>query len=172
MRLPKRRVRAIGWGLDDPHGLTRRTTVCWLCSIALAAVVSACGGVHNGTASGSPGARLVLRHYLGAPPGAKIVPGPDTAVWNTSGQIAVVAWGSSGCPRLPLRVDSAENNTIKVTMSEHVPDPSALCPADLTPTTTIIAVPPGINAGRPVITVIVDGDFSATVSLPPTSGTG
>jgi hypothetical protein len=156
----------------ESNGLTRRTTICWLCSIALAAVVSACGGVHNGTASGSPVSRLALRHYLGSPPGAKIVAGPDTAVSNTSGQIAVVAWGSSGCPRLAIRVDSAENNTIEVTMREYVPDASALCPADLTPTTTIIAVPAGINASRRVITKIVDGDFSATVSLPPTSGTG
>jgi hypothetical protein len=157
---------------NDPSGLTRRRTIGWLCSIALAAVVTACGGVHNGTASGSPVDRLVLRHYLGSPRGAHIVAGPDIAVWNTSGEIAVVAWGSSGCPRLAIRVDSAENNTIEVTTREYLPDPSALCPTDLTPTTTIIALPPGINASRPVITKIVDGDFSATVSLPPTSATG
>jgi hypothetical protein len=79
----------------------------------------------------------------------------------------VVAWGSSGCPRLPTKVDVTEDNTIEVTMAHLAPPPSVTCPMDLTPTTSVLLVPGGVNIVGQVKVRIVDGELSATVSLPP-----
>jgi hypothetical protein len=95
----------------------------------------------------------------------------DTAVWTARDQIAVVAWGSSGCPRLPTHLDVADKDTIDVTMTVVMPPPGVSCPADLNPTTSILLVPRGINIAQQVDVRIRDGNFSSTVSLPPQTGT-
>jgi hypothetical protein len=140
---------------------------------AAALLVAACGSIHYGAVSNSSPSGYVLRHYQGAPPDAEAVPGPsglgplDASVWAGTSEIAVVAWGSSGCPRLPTSVDVTGNNTIEITMSEVAPSPGVTCTADAKPTTSILSIPADINAAQEVSVRIRDGDFSATVSLPP-----
>jgi hypothetical protein len=160
------------WKLDDSHEVTSGCVPLFrgwgvLASVAVL-LMTGCG-----PGSSSPAPNVVLRHYLGSPPGVGIMAGPggrgplDAAVWADGDQIAVVTWGSSGCPRLPNRVNVAQKNTIEVTIGELHPPPGVACPMDSTPTTSIIAVPQGINPAQQVDVRFVDVDTGTTVSLPP-----
>jgi hypothetical protein len=131
-----------------------------------------CSSQHGGVGDSSPSSELV-RHYPGAPPGAKMVPSAsglgilDTAVWAAAGQLAIVAWGSSGCPRLAARLAVVGTNTLLVTMSSAAPPSRVTCTADLAPTTSVLRVPKAIDGAQPVIVQIVDGPYGATVTVTP-----
>jgi hypothetical protein len=113
----------------------------------------------------------LLRHYLGAPSAVSTLKAQDGAVWMPSGEIAVVTWGSSGCPDLPTRLAVPTRNRLDVTAEPY--DPShASCPADLAPTTSIIKVPAALSLTEDVTVTIIDVTYGATVSLPPGDGGG
>jgi hypothetical protein len=113
----------------------------------------------------------LVRHYLGAPSGVSTLKAQDGAVWMTSGEIAVVTWGSSGCPDLPTRLAVPAGNRLNVTAELY--DPSHVsCSADLTPTTSVIKVPAALSLTEDVTVTIVDVSYGATVSLPPRDGGG
>jgi hypothetical protein len=59
-----------------------------------------------------------MRHYLGVPPGVTSAP-RDDAVWVTAGQMAVVTWGSSGCPGLPSRLNVSGSNALTVMVTSY-----------------------------------------------------
>jgi hypothetical protein len=128
-------------------------------------VVGACG------AESAP--PWVVRHYLGVPPGVTTGLGHgvvrDDAVWATAGRMAVVTFGSSGCPGLPERLDVPRSNLLTVTVK--APD-SGPCTADLAPTTSVIEVPKALDVTQGVTVTIIDGTYGATVALPPRTGTG
>lgn len=123
---------------------------------ALALVVVACG-----QAAPAPPPWLVS-HQLGLAQGASPVGGGpdalrDTAVRATQDRIAVVSWGSSGCPRLPMRLVAGPGNTISITMSNGAPPPFSSCTADMAPTTSIVQLPAGVDDAQQLRVTIVDG---------------
>jgi hypothetical protein len=128
-------------------------------------VVGACG------AESAP--PWVVRYYLGVPPGVTTGLGygvvRDDAVWATAGRMAVVTFGSSGCPGLPERLDVPRSNLLTVTVK--APD-SGPCTADLAPTTSVIEVPKALDVTQGVTVTIIDGSYGGTVALPPRTGTG
>ncbi|MFI5287375.1 MAG: hypothetical protein ACHQ4F_13780 [Candidatus Dormibacteria bacterium] len=124
-------------------------------------VVGACG------AEASP--PWLVRHYLGLPPGVTLSPQRvrDNALWLTAGQMAVLTWGSSGCPGLPSRLKVTGGNALTVMVTADVPPDGASCPADLAATASVIQVPTALDVSEQVNVTIVDGSFGATVPLPP-----
>jgi hypothetical protein len=120
-------------------------------------VVGACG------AEASP--PWLVRHYLGLPPGVALpARARDTAEWVAGAQMAVLTWGSSGCPSL-LKVSGSSALTVTVTM--EVPSNGANCPADLAATTSVIRVPIALDVSPHVSITIVDGNYGTTVTLLP-----
>ena len=142
-----------------------------LAVIATSFVVG-CGSVPS-SASASP---MALAHHPGQPAGAKLVRAPsglgwmDTAIWGDQHSIAVVTWGSSGCPRYASRADAQSPNAINVQITGDRPPSGVSCTADLSPTTSVVPVPSSINLNDPVTVVIVDGEFGTTVVLQSRSG--
>jgi hypothetical protein len=113
----------------------------------------------------------LVRYYLGAPSGVSTLKAQDGAVWWSTDEIAMVTWGSSGCPDLPTRLAVPAGNRLTVTAQLY--DPShASCSADLAPTTSIIKVPAALTRTEDVTVTIVDVYYGATVSLPPRDGGG
>ena len=80
--------------------------------------------------------------------------------------MAIVTWGSSGCPGLPDRLDVPTSSQLTVTVKADLPA-MASCPADLAPTTSVIQVPSTLSRTGQVSVTIVDGSYGATVSLAP-----
>ena len=83
-----------------------------------------------------------------------------------AGRMAIVTWGSSGCPGLPDRLDVPTSSQLTVTVKADLPA-MASCPADLAPTTSVIQVPSTLSRTGQVSVTIVDGSYGATVSLAP-----
>jgi hypothetical protein len=110
----------------------------------------------------------VVRSYLGVPPGVTYA-SRDDVVWSTAGRMAMVTSGSSTCPGLPIRLDVPASNLLTVTVK---PLSSGPCTADLTATTSVIKIPAALDVTKNVTVTIIDGSYSATVSLPPRAGTG
>lgn len=84
-----------------------------------------------------------------------------TAYW-VSGRhdVALTAWGSSGCPPVPDRIDVRS----KVAVDVHLKDyGSTACTADLAATTTELALPGSVSRGRTVAVTVQARGFSDTV---------
>lgn len=113
----------------------------------------------------------LVRYYGGVPAGVSTLKALDDAVWMTSSEMAVITWGSSGCPDLPIRLDVPASNRLTVIAKAYDPS-SASCPADLAPTTSVIKVPAVLTFTEDVTVTIVDGTYGATVSLPARGGGG
>lgn len=108
----------------------------------------------------------LVRYYPGIPAGVTTVKAKATAVWVTSSEMAVVDWGSSGCPNLPSKLAVPASDQLAVTTTLYNPS-SATCTADAAPTTSIIKVPAALSLTENVTVTILDGILSGTVSLPP-----
>jgi hypothetical protein len=80
--------------------------------------------------------------------------------------MAVVTWGSSGCPLLPDRLDEVGGNALTVTVKADIPGMGA-CTTDAAPTTSVIEVPAALDLSAQVTVTIIDGIDGATVSLAP-----
>jgi hypothetical protein len=131
---------------------------------ALALLVVACG-------QAAPDPPWLVSHQLGLAQGVSLAgSGPDalrdTAVRATQDRIAVVSWGSSGCPRLPMRLVAGPGNAVSITMSDGAPPPFSTCTADLAPTTSIVQLPATVDAAEQLRVTIVDGTNGATITLP------
>jgi hypothetical protein len=113
----------------------------------------------------------LVRHYPWAAAGVSTLKPQDGAVWITPEEMAVVTWGSSGCPDLPTRMTVPASNRLTVTAEPYDPSNSS-CPADLAPTTSVIKVPAALSLTDDVTVTIVDVSYGATVSLPPRDGGG
>lgn len=81
--------------------------------------------------------------------------------------MAVLTWGSSGCPGLPSRLKVSGSNELTVTVTMEVPSDGASCPADLAATTGVIRVPTALDVNAYVNVTVVDGNYGTTVTLPP-----
>jgi hypothetical protein len=93
---------------------------------------------------------------------------PDRAMWLGRGQLAVVTWGSSGCPGLPDRLDVPSPDQLTVTVQQNPPDGS--CTADLAATTSVVKVPATLVLGAPVTVTIVDRPYGSVIPLSPWGG--
>jgi hypothetical protein len=111
---------------------------------------------------------FLVRYYRGVPPGFTSS-FRDGAVWTAAGGMAVVTYGSSSCPALPVRLDVSANNHLKVTVN---PLSSGPCTADLAPTTSVIEIPNALDITRGVTVTITGDGYGATVSLPPRPSAG
>jgi len=140
----------------------------WLCSVlAAASALVACGSTTTAPS-------WFVREYLGLPsslsPNAPDMSFTDTVVWGAPGQMDVVSFGSSGCPKLPIRLDATAPNVFTVTLSNG--EPGGACTADLAGTTSVIRAPSTIDPTRPVYVTIVDNRTRTNVVLPPRPPSG
>ncbi len=138
----------------------RRRLSSLLVGATLLLLVSACG-----TESVPP---WLVRHYLGVPPGVSDT-FRDDVVWTSAGRMAVVTYGSSGCPKLPVRLDVLASDRLNLTVEALSSGP---CTADLAATTSVIEVPKTLDVILGVTVTVLDGRYGATVSLPPETGAG
>lgn len=85
--------------------------------------------------------------------GGGLVSGGPMAVWGDDGELLVVTWGSSRCPQLPVSVE-VESGVLVVTTAMYLP--GGPCTRDMVPTTSVVAVPDGVDPSGPVL-VSLDG---------------
>ncbi len=127
--------------------------------------LAACGS----TATAPP---WFVRTYLGAPSGVALTDGGPVVAWGPANQMDVVAWGSSGCPKLPIDM-KASGNTLTLTLSSGTSPNGGACTTDLAPTTTVIHVPESVDQTRPVSFAFVNaGSSRTTFVLSPRSQSG
>jgi hypothetical protein len=150
---------------------SRRSALCAVASaICIGVFMTGCGSVEQQI--GASSSTVAIQHYRGLPAGISApLPIPanpvDQAEWTGIGQFAIVTWGSSGCPRLPAAVKIGSPDMVVVTITAG--DYSLVnqgCPADLSPTTSLLAMPSAADTDQPLELLIVDGIFSTTVTLP------
>ena len=84
------------------------------------------------------------------------------AAWAADGALQVVTWGSGSCPNLPTSVKADGANHVRVATEEWRPPGSNGCSADLSPTTSTVAVPEGIDVSSAVTVTIDDKDVTLT----------
>ena len=123
-------------------------------------------GVQGDIETGVPEA--VVSFTAGASPttsaGTGATTQPDEVRRGEGGDLLVVTWGSTTCPRMPATVTAVDLTTVEiVTGTVRVgPDPEAqvsetlVCTRDLGPTTSTVRLPEG-TAGAGPLTVVVDG---------------
>ncbi len=98
---------------------------------------------------------VVLHTYRGLPAGVEAdLTGaePGWLLAPESGRIAVYAAGSSSCPWLPQDV-VAEGDRVTITLGTGTGE----CTADLTWTTSVVAVPDGVDLARLDVDLVLDG---------------
>ena len=132
---------------------------------ALAFVVVACGGDSTSHPS------WLLSHHLGEPQGVTTagIPGAgvrDAVLRPTAGHLEVVTWGSSGCPRLPDRLDTPTADALSISMSNGAAPPGSSCTADLAPTTSLIQIPGTLDLEQTITVTLKDGVYGGSVVLP------
>lgn len=126
-------------------------------ALSIGVLVTACSG------GGMP--EVVLATSRAVPPSAvsASATGP-AAAWAADGALELVTWGSGFCPNLPTSVEADGTTRVSVKTEEWHPPGTYGCTADLTPTTSTVRVPDGIDVTSPV-TVTIDGQ---SVILRPT----
>jgi hypothetical protein len=91
----------------------------------------------------------------------------DSVFWGPTDQIAIVTWGSSGCPRLPMQLNEPANNVIVVTLSSGIPSGGGACITDLGPTTSLVRLPSRVEQTQPLTVTLIDaGDVLNFVLAP------
>lgn len=135
------------------------------CLAVVLLTITGCSSATSSPASPSPSAAIT--HFHGYPATVSFGPGPtgDVVVWDGPRELAVVTWGSSGCPMLPLRVQVAPGNTVTMTLGRTVPSGS-LCINDMAATTSLVPLPAGINSSKPVVVTVSGDNQRTTVTLP------
>lgn len=103
------------------------------CTVAGAVLVLAPAGCSGPVALGD--------HSVGVPTGSAGAFGVDALGVDAGGRIVVVTWGSSSCPRLPVRVGLDGTGRLQVTTAGATSD----CTTDLAPTTSTVAAPAGFD---------------------------
>ncbi len=83
---------------------------------------------------------------------------------GADGDLLVVTWGSSTCPRMPATVTAVDLTTVDIVTGAFRVGPdtgtpvieASICTTDLGPTTSTVRLPDGA-AGAGPLTVVVDG---------------
>ncbi|WP_448630744.1 hypothetical protein [Cellulomonas soli] len=97
----------------------------------------------------------VIDQYRGVPPGVAEDADRGAVVSTDPAQILVHTSGSSTCPLVPQSIE-VNGVDLVITVATGLPDDTA-CTADLVPTTTVIAVPDGVDAAEIGQVTLVDG---------------
>lgn len=139
--------------------------------LAMVVVVVACAGTSGARPS------WLVSHHLGEPKGVLTVGVPgsgarDAVLRSGASRLEIVTWGSSGCPRLPVRMLTSAANTVSVTMSDGAAPAGTTCTADLAPTTSVIQLPGTLDVAQPVGVAVVDGVFGISLTLPAPQSAG
>ncbi len=109
------------------------------------------------SSTGVPVPSAVLTFRPGFPtPGPTPTATDSYVAWGDKGQLLVVTFGSSGCPKFPTTVTAAAGNALTVTTAAASDRP---CTMDFSPTTSTVAVPTGIDDTQNV-QVALDGQES------------
>jgi len=158
-------VEPVGWD-------SVRLAAVLVMTVAVAILAAACGSTRLSSPPSTPApSSIALTHYPGFPPGTETAANgrpPDSVFWAAEGQIAIVTWGSSGCPGLPTHLQAnIAQNAVSVTITEWIPDPTAACTTGLAPTTSVLQLPASLDLEVPLIVKIVDGSYGSTVTLSP-----
>lgn len=131
--------------------------------MAIAVSVAGCGGPSLRVGEPAP---EPVRSWGTSPPGAWATDAVDVADpaggfvrvaagLNDSGELLITTWGSSSCPRLPSSVE-ADASTVVVETRQFNFFSGNDCTTDASPTTSTVAVPPGVVVDR-AIRVVIDG---------------
>ncbi|AEG44522.1 hypothetical protein [Isoptericola variabilis] len=102
-----------------------------------------------------PPARVAVETYPGLPPAADVPPETFEPGWVLDPQtrrLAVYAAGSSSCPYVASDVQ-ADGDLVTVTLSVEERGP---CTDDLAWTTSVVAVPDGVDLERLDVEVVLD----------------
>lgn len=104
--------------------------------LLLLAVLAGCGTATTPSAPATP----TVSHTKGLPPSVTITDtsGQSVVGWLGAGQMYLVTYGSSTCPRLPTSVTAAAGNRLTITTARSSDGP---CTMDLGPTTSVVDVP-------------------------------
>ena len=128
--------------------------------ILLAALLAGCGTATTPsapapTAGSATGSTPTVSHTKGLPSSVTVTDtsGQSQVGWFGPGQMCLVTYGSSTCPRVPTSVTSAAGNRLTITTA---PSSDGPCTMDFGPTTSVVDVPQGISDTQPV-QVTVDG---------------
>lgn len=167
-RLPRRVAVAVlagavlttGCGTALSAGQAMTTTT--VATASSSAAASSGPGVQPSFETGVPDA--VISFTAGLPAGAESAAGQDDEVRRSdAGDLLVVTWGSTTCPRMPVNVTAVDLTTIDIVTGTVRVDPdsdtvseTALCTTDLGPTVSTVRLPEGA-AGTGSLTVVVDG---------------
>jgi hypothetical protein len=98
---------------------------------------------------------VALETYPGLPPGADVPADtwePGWVLHEDARRISVYAAGSSSCPLVPRDV-AADGDVVTVTLA---PREAAACTDDLAWTTSVVAVPNGVDLDRLDVEVVVE----------------
>jgi hypothetical protein len=89
------------------------------------------------------------------------------AAWSPAeGLLFVITYGSSSCPRIADPEATADGDAVRV----RINDPrKGICTADWAPTTTVVAVPDGVDAEAPVTVTL---GAAGTVEVEPRPAAG
>lgn len=126
--------------------------------VLLAGVAAACSSTHVA----GPG--LIVEQSRAAFADQEARP---SASLRPDGRLAVVAYGSSGCPTEPVAADARSARHVVVTMRPRRPSGDSVCTADLAATLSVIRLPAVISA--PPLTVEFRGEghgVPRTVTIP------
>jgi hypothetical protein len=140
--------------------------------VLVAAVLALCGCADAG--QGPPVGREPLPQQSLQPPtpGAEqtfevLPPPPLVTTWSDDGDLAVTTHGSSSCPSGPIAVTVVGEQEVAVEIGLLFPDRDP-CTADMSPTTTEVERPRGIDPGETVtVRLRSSGGAEETVVLPP-----
>jgi hypothetical protein len=81
---------------------------------------------------------------------------PRAAVaWVAADQIAVTTFGSSSCPKRPVKIERENDHRVRVRVRRT--ERANGCNADLSPTTSNVRLPRGLATDAPLEVVIDDG---------------
>jgi hypothetical protein len=155
--------------------MTRRLSYLLMALGPVALAATACA---PSVAGGGRDSTFLQRNYVGTPPGVTPVAITshtglrDDAIRVAPDEAAVVTWGSSGCPRLPVDVQTHTNSEITVMLSSGAPPNGSSCPADLAPTTSILRLPTDLDEAKPLQMTLVDGVYGGTFVLSPSPTPG
>jgi len=114
---------------------------------------------------GGPPPKVVIAH-VGGEVGRlthSTKPRGPLAGWDNQGRLLIATMGSGSCPNLPTQVSASGAHAVVVKTELWQPPGTNACTGDLSPTTSTIAVPAGVDTSSP-LTVTIDG---VTVHLQP-----
>lgn len=151
-------------GCAAPLSPGRAATTTTMATASASAPASAGPGVQASFETGVPDA--VISFTDGLPTEAGDLDGThDVVLRDPDGDLLVITWGSTTCPRMPVSVTARDLATIEVVTGSVRIDPTgasayvsetSLCTVDLGPTVSTVRLPEGA-AGSGALTVVVDG---------------